>query len=132
MNWLRDIAGFDFGCGTDVRSSAQPDILLSLWYTRERAIRLKPSLHPTELLKYSTLLMTTNLTFSVSQLGGSIFLTTNSEAYAILAECFASLTEIQTLDANNFAKYDALVQGCLATGAYCIIGKTARLVEDVS
>lgn len=26
-----------------------------------------------------------------------------------------------TLDANNLAKYDQLMQGCLATGAYCII-----------
>jgi hypothetical protein len=29
----------------------------------------------------------------------------------------------QTLDSTNFAKYDQLVQGCLATGAYCIIGE---------
>jgi endoglucanase len=26
-----------------------------------------------------------------------------------------------TLDSRNFAKYDQLVQGCLATGASCII-----------
>jgi beta-glucosidase/6-phospho-beta-glucosidase/beta-galactosidase len=26
-----------------------------------------------------------------------------------------------TLDAGNLAKYDLLVQGCLATGAYCVI-----------
>ena len=26
-----------------------------------------------------------------------------------------------TLDATNFAKYDALVQSCLTTGAHCII-----------
>jgi endoglucanase len=26
-----------------------------------------------------------------------------------------------TLDAQNFAKYDSLVQACLATGAHCIV-----------
>lgn len=26
-----------------------------------------------------------------------------------------------TLNANNFAVYDQLVQGCLATGAYCVV-----------
>lgn len=30
---------------------------------------------------------------------------------------------IQTLDPTNFAKYDSLVQSCLATGAHCIIGE---------
>jgi endoglucanase len=26
-----------------------------------------------------------------------------------------------TLDSNNFGVYDQLVQGCLATGAYCVV-----------
>ncbi|KAI0058138.1 endo-beta-1,4-glucanase [Artomyces pyxidatus] len=92
-----NIAGFDFGCGTDgtcTVAGAWPP--LAQYYGYDGAGQMKHFVQ--------------NDGYNIFRLPvGWQYLTGNDT------------TAVSTLNATNFAEYDALVQACLSTGAHCII-----------
>ncbi|KAG8952224.1 hypothetical protein FRC04_004931 [Tulasnella sp. 424] len=91
--WLTDIAGFDFGCITDGSCDTSQTIA--------------------PLSQYS----------SVDGAGQMQHFSSNGMNIFRLPIGWQILTPTLggTLDATNWAKYDALVKACLNTGAHCII-----------
>ncbi|KDR82070.1 hypothetical protein GALMADRAFT_135444 [Galerina marginata CBS 339.88] len=91
-----NIAGFDFGCGTDgtcnITSATPP------------------------LQQYSGVDGAGQMQHFVKDDGVNIFRLPVGWQFLI-----GSTTAGSTLNSANFAKYDALVQACLSTGAHCII-----------
>ncbi|KAF8908639.1 endoglucanase [Gymnopilus junonius] len=92
-----NIAGFDFGCGTDgtcnLSQTAPP---LSQYGATDGAGQMQ---------------------HFVNDDGFNIFRLPVAWQFLINNQNTAG----STLDSGNFAKYDSLVQACLATGAHCII-----------
>ncbi|KAF5318448.1 hypothetical protein D9619_010684 [Psilocybe cf. subviscida] len=90
-----NIAGFDFGCGIDgtcTAAGAWPP--LAQYYGHDGAGQMQ---HFVKNDGFNTFRLPVGWQFLTNDVKGS------------------------TLNSTNFAKYDALVQACLATGSHCII-----------
>lgn len=111
-----NIAGFDFGCTTNVRTF--PRLIKDAGIAHDNRFlqgscnvaSIVPPLH-----QYGGNDGAAQMTHFTKNDGLNIFRLPVAWQYLVDGVCGG------TLDETNFGKYDALVQACLKTGAHCII-----------